>query len=126
MATGRVTHGWLGLEGVTAKGRPAGVRVETLATNSALAEAGVVPGDLIVSLDGTPVTSLDELQAHLYVLQPGTHVRLGVLHDATKVGPSRRPRYPAEHLAPARRRPLDAGGIHERPRRLRGLDSLRG
>ena len=84
MATGRVTHGWLGLKGVTAKGRPAGVRVEIVATNSALAEAGIGPGDLIVSLDGTPVTSLDELQAHLYVLQPGTHVRLGVLHDAVR------------------------------------------
>ncbi len=71
MATGRVTHGWLGLEGVTAKGGPAGVRVETVAANSALA-GPASPGDVIVSLDRTPVTSLDELQAHLYVLPPGT------------------------------------------------------
>ncbi len=84
MTAGRVTHGWLGLEGVTARGNPAGVRVTSVATGSAVARAGVEPGDVIVSLDRTSVTSLTELQARLYVLQAGIRVSIGVVHDAVR------------------------------------------
>jgi S1-C subfamily serine protease len=79
MANGRVTHGWLGLEGTTTTAGPTGVRVVTAPAKGALGRAGVVPGDVIVSLDRTPVTSLDELQARLYVLPPGTRVSVGVV-----------------------------------------------
>ena len=51
----------------------------TAPPKGALGRAGVVPGDVIVSLDRTPVTSLDELQARLYVLSPGTRVSVGVV-----------------------------------------------
>ncbi len=79
MANGRVTHGWLGLEGTTTTAGPAGVRVVTAPVKGALGQAGVVPGDVIVSLNRTPVTSLDELQARLYVLQAGRRVSVGVV-----------------------------------------------
>ncbi|MGD0219548.1 MAG: PDZ domain-containing protein [Acidimicrobiales bacterium] len=82
MAAGTVTHGWLGLKGVTATGDPSGVRVTSIAAHSALAKAGVKPGDVITSLDRQPLTSLGELQARLYVLPPGTRVSLGIVHDA--------------------------------------------
>jgi S1-C subfamily serine protease len=84
MATGRVTHGWLGLDGTTTKGDPAGVRVETATANGALARAGITPGDVIVSLDRTPVTSLAELQARLYVLPPGTRVSVGIVRGSAR------------------------------------------
>jgi S1-C subfamily serine protease len=84
MAAGTVTHGWLGVEGVTASGDPSGVRVKSVAARSALAKAGVKPGDVITSLDRQPLTSLGELQARLYVLPPGTRVSLGIVHDAVR------------------------------------------
>jgi len=84
MATGQVSHGWLGLEGTTTTGRPAGVRVTSLAAKGSLAAAGIKPGDVIVSLDRTPVTSLAELRAELYVLQPGTRVRIGFVAGALR------------------------------------------
>ncbi|HXZ82760.1 MAG TPA: PDZ domain-containing protein [Acidimicrobiales bacterium] len=82
IATGKVSHGWLGLEGTTKTGVPAGVRVTAVMAKGSLASAGIKPGDVIVSLDRSPVVSLAELRARLYVLKPGTRVRIGVVRGA--------------------------------------------
>lgn len=76
---GSVVHGWLGIDGVTSPpGRSPGVQVVSVFRNSPAALAGVRPGDVITSVDGTPVPSMAALQARLYLLPPGALVRLGV------------------------------------------------
>jgi S1-C subfamily serine protease len=48
----------------------------------------IVPGDVIVSVDGKPVTTPSRLQARLDDFNPGNHVRLGVLRDGREINVS--------------------------------------
>lgn len=76
---GSVVHGWLGIDGVTSPpGRSPGVKVLSVFRNSPAALAGVAPGDVITSVDGVPISSMAALEARLYLMPPGTLVRLGV------------------------------------------------
>ncbi len=84
MTTGKVNHGWLGLSAATHTGKPAGVLVKSVTARGAAARAGIRAGDVIVALDGSPVSSLAELQAQLYVLRPGTRVSVGVVHGMAR------------------------------------------
>jgi serine protease DegQ len=84
IATGKVSHGWLGLKGTTSAGDPAGVLVKGVASKSAVAQAGIRAGDVIVSLDHMPVSSFAQLQARLYALPPDTRVTIGVVRDAVR------------------------------------------
>ncbi|MBS0325585.1 MAG: trypsin-like peptidase domain-containing protein [Proteobacteria bacterium] len=73
----------------------AGVFVLRVAPRGPAAEAGlhaaklergsIVPGDVIVSVDGKPVTSPSRLQARLDDFNPGERVRLGVLRDGKEI-----------------------------------------
>jgi S1-C subfamily serine protease len=76
-SSGRVSHGWLGVEG--SEGTPgAGAMVSTIMTGSPAAGA-LHPGEIITALGGIPVRSMAELRARLYVLPPDTRVALSVL-----------------------------------------------
>jgi S1-C subfamily serine protease len=79
---GSVRRGWLGIDGANVSAHngktPAGVLVKSVAPQSAAEKAGVRAGDLIVSLNSTPISSMSVLAGHLYVLRPGTSVLLGV------------------------------------------------
>jgi S1-C subfamily serine protease len=70
---GRVRRAWLGVGGQTlvlprrivrhfALPAESGVRVESVERGSPAAAAGLARGDVIVALDGTPVTDVDTLQ----------------------------------------------------------------
>jgi S1-C subfamily serine protease len=101
--SGRVDHGWLGIQGGDAPGpaittttsvtnvhptptrqaetgerRPGdGALVEAVEPNGA--SVGLLrPGDVIHSIDGQPVRTMAELRDRLYVLPPGAWVVLGV------------------------------------------------
>jgi putative serine protease PepD len=80
----RVVHGWLGVQGTDA---PGGGGAEVAAVQSSGPAAGVLHvGQLIVAVDSTPVRTMAELRARLYVLPPGTPITLSVQHAAgTKV-----------------------------------------
>jgi putative serine protease PepD len=62
--TGRATHPAIGVSALTVSGenqdRP-GARVQALTPNGAAAAAGLQPGDLIVKVEDTDVSSVDEL-----------------------------------------------------------------
>jgi S1-C subfamily serine protease len=80
LASGTVKHGWLGIEGTTMADR-AGVHVTDVASKSAASEAGLRSGDTIVSVGGERVSSMMQLQAALYLIRPGTKVKIGFLRS---------------------------------------------
>lgn len=91
---GRVVRGFLGVDIqdlspdlATAFGLPnntRGILISYVSENSPAAAAGLEPGDVIVQLDGKPVTSPASFQTMISVLQPGTSVGIVVLRNGTK------------------------------------------
>jgi S1-C subfamily serine protease len=80
-STGRVVHGWLGVEGATAPGT-VGARVAALMPGSPA--AGLLqPGDVVVAVGSTPIRSMADLRASLYVMPPRSTVGLSVLDGAS-------------------------------------------
>ena len=72
----RVVHGWLGMQGTNA---PDGGGARVAEVQSGGPASGVLQvGQLIVAVDSTPVRTMAELRARLYVLPPGTAVTLSV------------------------------------------------
>ena len=59
-------------------GRPAGVGVVSVERGSAAEKAGITPGDIIVSVNGTPTLSTQELAETLATLRPGQQAQVGV------------------------------------------------
>lgn len=85
-ANGKVAHGWLGmLVGKTVQAHgpntSAGVLVEVVAPHSAASNAGLLPGDEIISINGRQTTSLAALRGRLYVLAPKTRVGVGIMRN---------------------------------------------
>jgi putative serine protease PepD len=72
----RVVHGWLGVSGTDAPG-DAGAMVESVETHGPSANR-LVPGDVIVAVNSSPIHTMAELRASLYVLAPGTSIALTV------------------------------------------------
>jgi S1-C subfamily serine protease len=86
IADGRVSHGWLGVTGETlprTEYRPAGVLLTRVVPGSAAGIAGLRSGDLVTSVDFQPVTSVVGLLGHLYGLQGGDEVLVGVERGTT-------------------------------------------
>ena len=74
LATGRVPRGWLGValrpvavpdELRAAAGETTGLMVMSLSPGGPAATAGIVPGDIILSVDGTSARRLRSVLAHL-------------------------------------------------------------
>lgn len=76
-ATGRVVHGWLGVEG-TDRAPTGGAVVEEVQTDGPAARAGLAPGDVIERVDDQPIASMADLQRTLRPLAPGTGVVITV------------------------------------------------
>lgn len=64
--------------------RGAGALVSQVAPSSPAERAGIVRGDVIVSMDGEPVRSSADLRARVGMLPVGREVSLGVLHEGTE------------------------------------------
>jgi len=62
--------------GLSVAADPQGVAVGSVFPNSPAANAGLEQGDLITSLDGTPVTSFGDLRTFLFTKHPGDTVTL--------------------------------------------------
>jgi len=76
----RVVHGWLGMQGTDAPDASGAKVAEVQAGGPASGLLQV--GQLIVAVDSTPVRTMAELRARLYVLPPGTAVTLSVQQPA--------------------------------------------
>jgi PDZ domain len=59
----------------------AGIYVAAVHSETPLAASGVTTGDLLLALDGRPVTSLKALRSVVESRDPGDTVRLSVYHD---------------------------------------------
>ena len=80
-ANGRVDHGWLGLAGaVTPHGQ---VVVTALAPGGPSQRAGLKVGDVVVSADSEPITTMDDLMAAARGHWPGESVQLELSRDHT-------------------------------------------
>lgn len=87
---GEVKRGLLGIKGseMTADMAKAfntdaqrGAFVSEVMPKSAAAKAGIKAGDILVSLDGKPISSFAELRAKVGTTAPGTTVKVGLLRE---------------------------------------------
>jgi S1-C subfamily serine protease len=84
VSSGKVTDSGLASLGITgrslvdANSRPFGVGVVEVASGGPAANAGIVAGDIITSVNKVPVTSMDALSAELATLKPGQQVPVGI------------------------------------------------
>ncbi|WFR71078.1 trypsin-like peptidase domain-containing protein [Prescottella defluvii] len=99
MRTGRVRRGWLGIAGMqvplppalaTKLGRKRGVQVAQVVAGSAAATAGLRKGDILVAIEGRPIATATDIQAHMVEGTIGRRVevtvwRNGALVDAVAV-----------------------------------------
>jgi serine protease Do len=90
---GRVIRGWLGVQIQTVTedlakslkmAEAKGAIVSDVTPQSPAAEAGVEPGDVVVSVDQRPVEDNSDLSEYIASLPPGTRVALEVLRDGAR------------------------------------------
>jgi S1-C subfamily serine protease len=84
VSSGKVTDSGLASLGITgrslidANSRPVGVGVVQVTPGGPAANAGIVAGDVITSVNKVPVTSMDALSGELATLKPGQQVPVGI------------------------------------------------
>lgn len=102
-AGGAVKHVWCGVYGRTAKddgAKAIGVEVLYVKPGSSAAKTGIVAGDIVTSIDGKKVTTIEELQDLLLAYMPGTISTMVCQDASTKKNVERvvywyeRPEYP--------------------------------
>jgi serine protease Do len=90
VATGHVTRGRMGvviqgmdedLAKAVGLDRPRGALVEDVEAGGPAEKAGIKAGDVVLSIDGTPVSHSEDLPRLVAMHHPGTVVKLSVLHD---------------------------------------------
>jgi S1-C subfamily serine protease len=94
MAHGRVARGWLGVSFQpvavpaalqAAAGQPSGLMVLSLAEGGPAAKAGVMPGDIVVAVDGTEATAVRKIVPRLGAESVGREVELQLLRGGARV-----------------------------------------
>ncbi len=80
--SGRVTRGWLGIEGETGAG---GAAVRTVSGDSPAERAGLRPGDVIVAVDDVPVATMAALVVKLRWSHVGDVLRLDVARSGERI-----------------------------------------
>ena len=92
--TGRATHAFLGVQPTEVTPQIArqfelsvalGAVVQEVVPGSAAAKAALKAGDVIVSLGGKPVRSVEDLVAALRQHEPGDHVSVPVVRDSERI-----------------------------------------
>ncbi len=93
MDTGKVSPVWLGLYGQGVDERvaryfglaePRGLLVTEVAAGGPAQAAGIVPGDVVLSVSGAAVEDADHFQGLLRTVTAGEEVPLEVLHDGDR------------------------------------------
>ncbi len=94
LKSGRVVRAWIGIttQPVTSgiaqsfglPGGPRGALVAEITPDSPASRAGLSAGDIILAVNGRPVTNNDELSLTISMLNPGATVRLRVLRGGVQ------------------------------------------
>jgi serine protease Do len=88
---GSVTRGWIGVQIQTVTPdiadsmglkQATGALVSEPQKNSPAAASGIQSGDVITSVDDTPIHDARELARKIGTMAPGTTVKLGIIHDS--------------------------------------------
>lgn len=101
---GEVTHSWLGAYGRTRKEKnnKTGVEVQYTMPGGVANRSGLKENDLIVEVDGEPVTCLEDFQLVLMKFMPKTIISIKVKNEDTEenklVYLAARPKYPLEKV----------------------------
>jgi S1-C subfamily serine protease len=82
--SGELAASWWGFEAGTLEGKP-GARVESVEDGSPAAKAGLRRGDVVVSVDRSPVRDADELRFLLHDMPLGARVTLGLQRGTEKL-----------------------------------------
>lgn len=80
----RAALGVYAYQATNALGQPTGVAIAKLTSGSPAGKAGVTPGDVIVGVNGTAVTTQSELDSVLARLKPGQTVPVTIVHPSGK------------------------------------------
>jgi len=80
-----IESGQLGVGGGRSSDGSAGVEVQSVTDASAADIAGLEVGDRILSIDGAPVSSIEELAGLVVAHQPGDRVELEVVRDNERI-----------------------------------------
>lgn len=92
VATGQASHARLGVtvQDLTQSlaesfglSRPDGALIGSIAPDSAAAKAGLTPGDVILEVNGEPITRSGDLSSRISLAIPGDTVRLKIWRDKT-------------------------------------------
>ena len=83
VAGGTVQHAYLGVGLTQPQGSASGAQVSEVRGGAPAAAAGLQAGDVITSVDGDSVASVQELQSAIDTRKPGDTVKLGYLRDGT-------------------------------------------
>lgn len=71
--------------GVSGEDHPQGCRVTNVADGFPAKKAGILEGDIIVSLDGEPISGFNSLASEVRENEPGDKVRIKVLRDGEEL-----------------------------------------
>ncbi|MGI8984735.1 MAG: S1C family serine protease, partial [Acidimicrobiales bacterium] len=93
ITTGKVVTAWLGVEGSDLDGATAldlaidgGAMVERVMTDSPAARAGLAARDVIVRVDGAPITSMGMLVVAMRAHRPGDVLTVEIVRDGQRHG----------------------------------------
>jgi putative serine protease PepD len=75
---GRARHPWLGIEG---EDDETGPMLRTVAADSPAELAGLAAGDVLVEIDGTPVSAMSDVIVALRAHRPGDEVAIDYRRD---------------------------------------------
>lgn len=87
IATGKVTRGWLGIRPGPEdpkSGRPNGVVVREVLTDSPAARAGIQAGDVIIAVDGRKVQTFEELRGRIIASAGGAALKIEIVRGGEK------------------------------------------
>ena len=61
-----------------------GIIVRDVETNGPAARAGIRPGDIVISVDGSPVNNWNDFIRQLFTKRPGQRVRVEIVRDSSR------------------------------------------
>ena len=75
---GKVIRGWLGIE-VEKITQTKGVLITATISGDPADKAGIIPGDIVLSINGENTNSPEQIIALITKLQPGTNIKIKIL-----------------------------------------------